>query len=286
MTARLEVAVVGLGHMGGLHARALGRRPDVRVRVVDPDRGHPGPVGRPDAAIVAVPAALHAEVALPLLDAGVPCLVEKPLAPDPDVAAALAARPGCMPGHLERFNPVFRALPGLRARFVQAERIGVPTGRGADVDVVLDLMIHDLDLALWLLDEVPVEVRASGLAVPGPGRAGVDIANARLETTSGAAVVLTASRVSRRRARTLRIFTHDEYVSMDLGGRRAWRIRWGRGRLDAEPVAVPPGDALADEHEAFLAHVRGVSPYPIPAGDGARAVQLAHRVLAAISAPR
>ncbi|MBN1335921.1 MAG: Gfo/Idh/MocA family oxidoreductase [Deltaproteobacteria bacterium] len=284
MTARIEVVVAGLGHMGGLHARALGRRPDVRVRVVDPGRGHPGPVGRPDAAIVAVPAVRHAEVALPLLDAGVPCLVEKPLAPDPDAAEALAAWPDCMPGHVERFNPVFCALPGLRARFLVAERIHAPTGRGADVDVVLDVMIHDLDLALWLLGEEPDEIRASGLAVR--SACGVDIANARLETASGGAAVLTASRVSRRQVRALRVFTLDAYVSMDLAAGRADRVRWGAAGLEEEAVPVPAGDALEREHDAFLAHVRQEAPFPVPAADAARAVRLARRVQAAISPPR
>jgi predicted dehydrogenase len=286
VTARIEVAVVGFGHMGGLHARALVRRPDVRVRVVDPARGHPGPVGRPDAAVIAVPAGLHAEVAMPLLTAGVPCLVEKPLASDPDAADGLAAHPGCMPGHVERFNPVFRALPGVRVRFLQAERIGPPSGRNADVDVVLDLMIHDLDLALWLIGETPTDVRASGLAVPGMGGAGLDVATARLELAGGGVAQLTASRASRTVVRSLRLFTPEEYVSVDLAARRAQRVRWGTGRLDAEPVAVPTGDSLEEEHTAFLAHVRGETPFPVSADEGARAVRLAFRVRAAISPPR
>jgi predicted dehydrogenase len=286
MSARLHGVVVGLGHMGAHHLRKLATRADVRVRAVDPPKGLDAPVGQPDFAIIAVPTRSHLDVALPLLEAGVPCLVEKPLAASLEQASRLVAFPHCLPGHIERFNPVFQVLDGARPRYLEAERMGLPSGRSGDVDVVLDLMIHDLDLVRWLLPSALRELRSVGLGLPRePGKPppGVDIANVRLETADGRVANLSASRISRRNSRRLRLFTERDYWSLDLGLRRAERIRWADGSLEVQAVPVPDIDPLEAEHEALLAHVRGDIPYPLGPHDGLEALELALRVTRAMA---
>ncbi len=288
MPARLSGVVIGLGHMGAHHLRKLAARDDVRVRAVDPPKGLDGPIGNPDFAVVAVPTAHHLEVTLPLLERGIPCLVEKPLAATLPEAGRLVAFPHCLPGHIERFNPVFRVLDGARPRYLEAERMGPPSGRSDDVDVVLDLMIHDLDLVRWLMPGPFVDLRALGLGLPregGDDAPSHDIGNARLETRDGRVASLSASRISRRSIRRLRIFTERDYWSLDLGLRRAERIRWADGSLEAQPVPVPAGDPLEAEHAALLAHVRGEQPYPLTAHDGLAALELALRVAHGMARP-
>jgi predicted dehydrogenase len=284
--ATLSGVVLGLGHMGAHHLRRLAARPDVRVRAVDPPKGLVSPVGRPDFAVVAVPTTAHLEVALPLLEAGIPCLVEKPLAATVEQASHLVGFPHCLPGHIERFNPVFKVIGEVPVRYLEAERMAPPTGRDRDVDVVRDLMIHDLDLVLWLLGGAITDLRTVGLSLPGwPGGepGAVDIANARLETAAGGVATLTASRVSRRSVRRLRLFTDEDYWSLDLGERRAERVRWSSGELEGAPIPVPTFDPLDAEHEALLAHVRGEQPFPLTAEDGLLALELAERVAAGAS---
>jgi predicted dehydrogenase len=281
MSARLHGVVVGLGHMGAHHLRKLACRAEVRMRAIDPPKGLDAPVGRPDFAVIAVPTRCHLEVALPLLEAGIPCLVEKPLADSLEDASRLVAFPHCLPGHIERFNPVFQVLQGAAPRYLEAERMGLPSGRSGDVDVVLDLMIHDLDLVRWLLPGALRDLRSVGLGLPRePGKPapGVDIANARLELADGRVATLSASRISRRSSRRLRLFTERDYWSLDLGLRRAERIRWADGSLEAQPVPVPDIDPLEAEHEALLAHVRGETPYPLGPHDGLEALELALQV--------
>ena len=279
--APLRGVLYGLGSMGAHHQRHLMARDDVRLEVSDPPRGLRVGPAPPDFAVVAVPTPLHLQVALPLLEAGVPCLVEKPLASDPEQARQLAAHAHCLPGHVERFNPVFDVLGGARPSYLQAERLAPAGGRARSADIVLDLMIHDLDLALWLLGDDIEDLRAVGLAVPAQGagsQEGPDIANARLETVDGKVANLSASRVSRSGLRKLRLVTSQDYWSLDLQEHQAERIRWRAGRLDAMPVAVPARDALRAEHDAMIDHVRGRRAYPVPASHGQRAVELAWRV--------
>lgn len=275
----MRVALFGHGHMGRLHARHLASRADMVV--VDPPQGLEPRLGKLDAAVIAVPTPLHAEIALPLLRAGVPCLVEKPLAATRQEGEALAAFPHLMVGHVERFNPAFRAVQGLDARFVQAERVSRWAGRGTDVDVVLDLMIHDLDLFLALVREPVREVRASGAAV---ATGGLDLAHARVETVSGRVGTFVASRLSRQPARRLRVFGPAEYWSLELREKRAARVRWAEGELVEEAVAVPERDALADELDAFLDGVRGAAPFPVTGADALRALDLALDIRAAATA--
>ena len=291
---RLPVGVVGVGRMGSIHARTYARIPGARlVGVVDIDAVRAasvstelGTAALPDlaalagvarAVTVAVPTAEHHAVAKQLLLAGVDVLVEKPLAATLDeardlVATAAACGRRLMVGHTERFNPVIRAMESLirRPRFVEVHRLAPFTERGTDVDVVLDLMIHDLDLLLHFVRSDVVAVDAVGVPVL-TSRA--DIANARIRFASGTVANLTASR-----------------VSLDTANRsaRAFRLVKDEGPPRIENVdlgELPADDPIESELTGFLDSVRaGVEP-PVPGADGLRAMELAERVRAAIATP-
>ena len=280
----MRVAVLGCGHMGRIHAEKLAGAVDLVV--VDP-AGVPShlPQGKLpeelDAAIIAVPASLHAEVAIPLLERGVPCLIEKPLASTAQEARRLARYPHCSVNHQERFNPAVRALPAdLRPRYVRVERLAAPSGRGFDVDVVHDLMIHDLDLLLHLAGGVVTDLRAVGVPVLGEG---LDVAEVWLETSTGCVGTLTASRISRGPSRRFRLMDPGRYFSLDLGEQTVSTVRLGDGELQPEALEVSPGDAIEAVHAAFFAAVRGEGDYPCPASEAAIAVALADRIAATIA---
>ena len=285
MPARLRGLLFGHGHMGRHHARRLSARADVVLQVVDPAQGLPRPsVLSADFAVVATPTSTHAAVALPLLAAGIPTLVEKPLATTLSDAQALARHPHLSVGHIERWNPAVRAVAHVRPRYVEAQRLApwpAPAqagGRGTDADVLADLMLHDLDLALRFLPGPVGDVRTVGLGVLS-GRP--DIAKARLETRTGVAD-LTASRVSRTPVRALRLVDDQQYWSVDLLSHRVTRVRWGEGRLDGEEVPVSPGDALVEELEAFIASVRTGGPMPVPGSEALRVLEAVAAIRAAM----
>ncbi|ADV61343.1 oxidoreductase domain protein [Isosphaera pallida ATCC 43644] len=248
---RLRAAVVGVGHLGRHHARILGGMPDVElVAVVDTRieqareiaqaRGplvqaysEIGPLLEPearlDAVVVAVPTMLHHDVAIEFLRRGISCLVEKPLAAELGHAVALvnAARAGgavLHVGHIERYNPVFEALQltGFRPRVLMAERRGSTNFRCLDVGVVLDLMIHDLDLILALVPSEPKTVHAVGLNVLGGHE---DEAMAHVEFEDGTVAILTASRISDTTARTMRVWGDEGCVSIDFAARSGATLR-------------------------------------------------------------
>jgi len=272
--------------MGALHARKLRARADVElVGVVDPRDLGPGVPqleavpDRVDFAVIAVPTAQHVAVALPLAERGVALLIEKPVAPSVEEVDRLEGFDRLSVNHIERYNPALSALPeGFRPRYVRAERLAPWGPRGTDVDVVLDLMVHDLDLVLALDGGEVVELRAVGVPVRSPG---VDIAEVWLETSTGLVATLTASRVSRSPTRTLRLVGPEGYYSLDLGRRTAARVRYQEGELDAEAVPVRPQDALEAIQGEFLAAVRGEGAFPVPLAAGRAAVEVAARVTAA-----
>jgi predicted dehydrogenase len=298
----LRIGVLGLGKMGLHHVRCAGlARGTVLAGAsdVDPGRAAKLPEGVPfttdpdellsrvDAVVLAVPTDRHAALGRRVLAAGRHLLVEKPLAADvaqcEELArAAEAAGTVLGVGHVERWNGAMLALRDRlrRPRFVEGHRLAGFDPRGTEVDVVLDLMIHDLDLMLALYGEEPVRVEAVGVAVVSDR---VDIANARLEFPGGELVNLTASRVSREPVRKLRLFQEEEYVSVDLGAQRAevWSRDGGSPLgIGRAQVAAPPGhNPLVRELEEFAAACRG-EPSGIPrAEDGRRAVALAVRIL-------
>lgn len=257
--------------MGRHHARHLGEMGH-EVAVVDPNAGRADSTEGVDAVVVATPTITHGEIALPWLRRGVPVLVEKPITPSADVARELAAFPNCYVGHIERFNPAFAAVAGCDARFVQAERLAPWSDRSTDVDVVFDLMIHDLDLFLSFSNADVREVRANGLSVVS-GR--IDIVHARVELTDGRVGVLTASRISRKAVRALRVFTPSGYTSCDLRDHVVVRVN---GALKEHTEPLEKYDALRAELSAFIAAVSGEGTFPVPASQAVRVIELAEAI--------
>ena len=252
---------------------------------------------KPDVAIVAVPTHHHAAVAEPLLRAGVHCLVEKPLAPSLAEAQSMldAARTGgalLQAGHLERFNPAVTAARAhlTQPMFFEAHRLSVFTPRSLDVDVVLDLMIHDLDIVLSLVNSPVREIRAVGLPVLSRR---VDIANARVRFANGCVATITASRISLKTERKMRLFSQEGYMSVDFAGRKLMMIGrerglplpgTGGGRL--EEVTWKDHDALEAEQSAFVASVLDGAPVIVDAAAGRRALAAALSVGEAMAASR
>ncbi len=254
---------------------------------------------RVDAVSIAVPTPAHAEVGLAVLSRGIAALVEKPLADSLEgaerlVRQAAAAGVVLQVGHVERFNRAVRAAaPFLdEPRFLQCERLAPFQPRGTDVAVILDLMIHDLDLILELVRAEVREVRATGVPVLTPH---VDIANARVEFANGAVALVTASRISRERTRKLRIFQSSGYFSLDLaqGGGRFFRLKpgWqglGATRIEdiveAVQLEAPEAEPLRLELESFLRAVRGEGEVVVSGAAGAQALTLAWRVAEAVHA--
>jgi predicted dehydrogenase len=250
---------------------------------------------------IVVPTPAHFAVAERVLSRGIHALIEKPIAATLDEAdelLRLAAVHGAMvqTGHVERFNRAVRAaLPYVDApRFIESNRLAPFNPRGADVAVVLDLMIHDIDLVHTLVGGRASAVTAVGVPVLTPF---VDIANARLTFDTGAVANITASRVSRERMRKLRIFQQSGYLSLDLGAGNGEFFRL-RGDVDVAALATAPlaleqfveripleadeGDALRLEFESFIAAVRGESPVPVTGEEGREALAVALRIVADI----
>ncbi len=307
----VPVGVVGAGKLGYHHARLLRSQPDARlVGLYDAHPERAAEVARElevpsfssaaalfdqvAAAVIAVPTTAHAEVARPALERGVHLLIEKPLASslaEADEIVAAAERAGALlaTGHVERFNGALRACePYLeRPLFVESHRLAPFGPRGTDVAVVLDLMIHDIDLVLSLVGRPVLSVDATG--VPVLSRS-VDIANARLNFDGGAVANITASRVSLERMRKLRLFQRSGYLSLDLAAGRGEFLRLRPGALPAAgvsladvvervPLAGDGTEPLRAELEAFLAAVRGEREVVVNGRDGRRALAVALEIV-------
>jgi len=243
-----------------------------------------------EAVVVATPTVAHRDTAAAALDAGRHVLVEKPMTAtleEADDLIARAARRGVVlqVGHIERFNPaVEAALPlAAGARFIETHRLGVFTARSLDVDVVLDLMIHDLQIAQAIVARPVAEVRAAGVAVLTPR---IDIANARIAFEGGCVANLTASRVSVDKVRKFRVFAPEHYVSIDMGTQEIGAVRLLPGP-DGKPAIVPASIAVAKEEPlrrelaSFAAACRGAAPL-VSGSEGRAALALALDVRAAI----
>ncbi len=310
---RLRVGVVGAGHFGRFHALKLAAsaraslagvcdRHAERAKTVGWEAGAPALGFDPllaacDALVVAVPAAAHHPIAAAALRAGKHVLVEKPIAATLAEADELAALAGArrlvlQVGHLERFSAAHGALAGRIGRplYIEASRLAPFKPRGTDVSVILDLMIHDLDLVLALV-ESPIEaVDALGAPVASVHE---DIANARLRFASGAVATITASRVSPRVERRMRVFAEHGYLAVDFAARRLTLVGRGRGRpipnlpgFGGEEVSWEEHDALAAEHAAFIASVLDGAPVAVDAAAGRRALEAALMVGEAMAATR
>jgi predicted dehydrogenase len=304
---RIPVAVVGVGEHGRRHAREFQQVPGAQlVGVYDLDaaraRQVAGEMGvrafdsleetlRAVRAISGViPTSVHAELACRAFERGVDVLLEKPLTrtlEEADQVIECAAARNCIlqVGHVERFNPGVVAAREITHHplFFEVHRLGVFTPRSLDVDVVFDLMIHDLDLVLWMAESPVREVRAVGLAVLSDK---VDIANARLEFENGAVANLTASRASIEKVRKFRYFQPYEYVSIDFTRRDALVVSVNRD--GAEPqigfrkLAAPPAEPLRAELAAFVESVSTRRPPLVGGREGREALAVAERVMTAI----
>lgn len=297
------MAVIGVGHLGRHHARILPTLPGVRlVAVVDTNRVRAEEIaaahgaqalfdardlaGRVDAVTIAVPTEVHRDVAVPLLEAGVPVLVEKPMArtlaeADAIIGAAAARGVTLAVGHTERFNPAVAAARPLLTdpRFIEVHRLGTFPERSLDIDVVFDLMIHDLDVVLSLVAADVQSIEAVGVPVL-TGR--VDIANARLRFSNGCIANLTASRISRDRVRKIRFFQPSAYLSIDYSAQKVelWRLVAGAGApsIQGGEVAVRSEEPLARELSDFVEAVTQGRPPLVGGADGRRALALAQQI--------
>jgi predicted dehydrogenase len=307
----VRLAVVGVGHLGRHHARVAASLAGIRmVGVHDHHPGRAEEVGRefslpilPDvnavaseaeAVVVATPTVTHAEIAGFFLDRGLHVLVEKPIAArvteaDDLLARARRARRILQVGHVERYNPAIEAALGLVSspRFIEVHRLGVFTARSLDVDVVRDLMIHDLQIVSSIVGRPVREIRAAGVPVLTET---LDIANARLAFEGGCVANLTASRVSAEKVRKCRVFAPSLYVSVDMQAQSvsAWRLAGGPSGPEIHPVAVPVSreEPLARELAGFRrAIVDGVRPL-VDGEDGRDALLLAERVIDAVEQHR
>lgn len=328
-TTPLPVAVIGCGRMGKLHARVYSQLPDVKlvgVHDANPDTAEaaaeeyktqviPDPAALLDqvkAVSIAAPTQYHATLAEPFLKRGIACLIEKPLAKDSAEGRQIAewSRQYNAPvqvGHIERFNPVVRAMSRLSItpRFIEVTRVSPLTFRSIDVGVVLDIMIHDIDIVLNLAKSPVARVDATGVSVIG----GVeDVCNARLTFENGCVANLTASRLALKTERRLRVFSEDAYVSIDYqkkygivarrsGNLQAIRdavnkIRTGQVEdlsdlnyhdlVQVEELQIDDAEPIRAEVESFLHAVTTKTRPLIPAEDGLAAVETAERIVAAI----
>jgi predicted dehydrogenase len=303
----LRVGVIGVGYLGRLHAQKLASFPDIAFAGVcdsDPARGKavaqecgtacftdPAQlIRKADAVSIAVPTTAHYRVAMEAMRSGVHVLLEKPITANVPEARRLvreAERRGLVfqIGHVERFNPAVREAASLltEPRFIECHRLGPFGGRGTDVDVVLDLMIHDLDLILSFVRSPVRRIQAVGVPVISPN---VDIANARLTFESGCVANVTASRVSARKQRKIRIFQEDTYVSMDFVEHTIQIFRRTRPRgpesppeITGELLETEKGDSLRDEIGSFVECVRNGSAPLVSGVEGLAALETAFRIL-------
>ena len=299
MTSLLRVGVVGVGHAGARHAQIYASLPGVRlVAVCDTEAARAKQTAAAlgcrattdyralledvEAASVAVPTSLHAAIGLTLLERGVHLLIEKPLAatlPQADALIRTARRRGCVlqVGHVERFNAAIRSAQRFltHPRFIEVHRLSPYPHRSTDVSVVLDVMIHDLDLIAWLVRSRATRIEATGVPVLSQSE---DIANARLTFASGCIANLTASRISDESIRRIRVFQEANYLSIDYKAQTV-ELAHKQGR-DIRRVQLPVNRRapLQDELAAFVRSVRAHHPPLVSGAEGRAALALALRI--------
>ena len=299
-SGKIRVAVIGAGAFGQHHARVLHELSNadlVAVADVDPARAQAQAerfdaqacsdyrdlLGRIDAATLAVPTVLHAQIGAELLANGVDLLVEKPIAADlasADILIEAARAHGriLQVGQLERFNPAVEAASAMARLplFFEVHRMSVFTPRSLDIDVVLDLMIHDLDIVLSLVHSEIQQIHAVGIAVLS---AQADIAHVRLQFENGCVANFTASRVSTEKIRKLRYFQPRQYISVDYSRQDGVVFSVGAsGAIDFKPLPVERGEPLAKEMAAFLAAVETRSAPRVTGEEGRRALAVALKI--------
>jgi predicted dehydrogenase len=296
-----RVAVAGAGAFGKNHLRVIHQSEHAELAgVYDLDPARAAEVAEPhrcrvfssldelaqnaDAAVIASPTVTHSEVGCKLMEAGLDVMVEKPIAHTIEAARALvdiAARRNriLQIGHLERFNPAIIALAAAIGKplFFEIHRLSVFSPRCLDVDVVLDLMIHDVDIILALTGERPQEIRAAGIRILSEK---VDIANVRIQFPSGCVANLTASRVSTERVRKLRLFQPHEYISLDYGRQDAVRYRVKPPMaIDFAALPVTKDEPLRLELEGFFESITTRQPPQVTGDQGLAALEVAFEIL-------
>lgn len=305
---KLRAGVIGVGHLGQHHARLYGSSSDsVLVGVVDHDQDRASAIAEKyggrvfgdlpdllthvDVITIAVPTSGHYSVAKTCLQAGKHVLIEKPIAVSPMEAqelVELGKRNGCtvQVGHSERFNPIMPLMrPHIRDTVLfECHRLGSYNERGVDVDVILDLMIHDLDLLLSCNPGPIEDVRAVGVSVLSPTS---DVANARIQFRNGCVANLTASRISPKAMRQWRLYRPDGCVSIDLQSRQGTIVRRAvkpglKPMVSVEEIQAGNEEPLKLQLESFLDAIRTTSRPVVSGEDGAAALELAHRVLSAM----
>jgi predicted dehydrogenase len=299
----VRVAVVGAGSFARSHVRVIGQLENIElVAIVDTDLEKARQVASDhrsqafadieeasdlvDAAIVATPTITHESIATHLLENGVDVLVEKPIAASSTAGESLARlaktrRRILQVGHLERFNPAVEALEKALTipLFFEVHRLSIFTPRSLDIDVVLDLMIHDLDIVLSFVKQMPEEIRAAGISVLSSQ---VDIANVRLAFPNGCVANLTASRVSTEKIRKLRVFQPSEYISVDYQRQDAVRLTVKGGEISFEQLATVRAEPLQLELAAFFDAVRSRTSPRVDGFQAANALLVAEAILANI----
>ncbi len=303
---RVRVGVIGAGALGQHHARVYGLLPDAQlVGVVDTRPGRAEEIAAPlsskaytdyhdlfgkvDAVSIATPTILHAEIGEQFLEEGVNVLVEKPVSHTLEAADRLimAARKNgrvLQVGHSERFNPGVRVLREIvrRPRFFEAHRMGLFAPRSLDIDVILDLMIHDLDIISLLVDAPVVQVNAVGIAILTKR---IDIANARIQFADGCIANVTASRVSMEKIRKLRLFQRADYISLDYTRQDVAVFSLsspgpaGGPQILSRKLTPTRKEPLEEELRAFLSATRGDGPIECTGEEGRRALELALLIL-------
>jgi predicted dehydrogenase len=299
----LRLAVIGVGHLGRHHARILSAMPEARLTaVVDTNKeraaeiaGESGTtvltdfrdlLGQVDGVVVAVPTELHAEVAVPFLERGTPVLVEKPMSrtladADRMIAAAAAGRAVLAVGHTERHNPAVAIALRLvtTPRFIEVHRLSAFPDRSLDIDVVFDLMIHDLDVILAIVGPDVVSIEAVGVPVLTEK---YDIANVRLRFASGCIANITASRISKDRVRKIRFFQPDAYLSVDYASQEVegYRLIRKEPRPDIQGGTIPVerDEPLRRELTDFVKAIRGGGVPLVDGAAGRRALRLASQI--------
>jgi predicted dehydrogenase len=327
MSSPIPVAVIGTGHMGRHHVRIYHELPEAElVGVVDLDAKRAGEVAAPygapvytsvadvldkvRAVSVAVPTVAHVEVALPFLEKGLAVLIEKPIATDSATARRLlevAERHKALiqVGHTERFNPVVRAMKRMEVepKFIETHRISPFTFRSADVSVVMDMMIHDIDIVLSMVKSQARRIDAVGVSVLSQQE---DVANAWVNFDSGCVVNLTASRLALKTERKIRVFADQAYLSLDYQKKSGIAVKKAANldllklareknaedlsqlagmdfssMVKVEPLQIDDVEPLRAELQSFLASVRTGEPPEVSAADGLAALELAERIVAA-----
>ncbi len=312
MTDKIKTAVIGVGHLGQAHARVHASLEQAElVAVCDTNENQGRTVAeryatryvrdyrelldKVEAVSVATPTVNHHEITCAFLEAGVHVLVEKPIARSLDEAdemirAAESKSLVLQVGHIERFNPAFVAMAGRleRPRFFEAHRMGVFSPRSLDIDVVMDLMVHELDIIASLVKSEVVKLDAVGIPILTQK---IDLANARLEFADGCVANITASRVSSERLRKLRVFQPNEYYSLDYAEQQVAILKLTPPKTDgalsgisAEALQIEKREPLLAEIESFVAAVRSRTAPAVSGADGRRALALAIEVLEKIKA--